>query len=446
MKIPPAEWKRKAVHAGVGLLALTLRWLDWRLAAALALAALLFNLFVMPRIGRGIYRDAGSHRDTGIVAYAGMVLALILLLREKYLPVAAAVWAMMAFGDSAATIAGRLLEGPRLPWNPRKTWTGLLGNWGIGGVGAILVFRFVTARPLEPVAVAILMVGAALYAFLESIQSGLDDNLVAALPTALAILQLGASWASGSPWPPHTFPGVLAAVAVNAIVAAVTWRAGLVSLAGALAGAIVGFLIVLCGGWEDYALLWTFFLLGTVATKWGYVRKSEKGVAQADRGRRGAAHVVANVGVPVALLLLGARPIAFAAALAAALADTIGTEIGGLYGRHPISPTRFRSVPVGTAGGISAAGTLAGLSAAGLMGILAFAMGLVSALGIGIIAAAGLIGSLAESVVHDLGDARGMRLDHDFANGFNTFVGALVALEIAASLEGGALFLPVAGS
>ena len=29
-----AEWKRKAVHAGIGLFALTLRWLDWRVAAA----------------------------------------------------------------------------------------------------------------------------------------------------------------------------------------------------------------------------------------------------------------------------------------------------------------------------------------------------------------------------------------------------------------------------
>src|SRR6266542_3091045 len=75
----------------MGLLALTLRWLDWKAAAAIALAALLFNLFVMPRIGRGIYRDPSRKRDTGIVAYAAMVLLLTLLFLDRDLPIAAAV-------------------------------------------------------------------------------------------------------------------------------------------------------------------------------------------------------------------------------------------------------------------------------------------------------------------------------------------------------------------
>jgi uncharacterized protein (TIGR00297 family) len=430
----------------MGLFAITLRWLDWRVAAAIALAALLFNLFVMPRFGRGIYRNAEKKRDTGIVAYAAMVLVLIVLMRDRFAPVAAAVWAMMAFGDPAATIAGKLLGGPRLPWNREKTWTGTLANWGVAGVSAVVVFRFVTARPLEPAAVAILMVGSAVYAFLESMRTGVDDNLVAALPTALVVLQLGSSWASGPPWPHRTLLEVGAAIAVNLLVAGMTRWFGLVSSSGAVAGAAAGTLIVICGGWGDYAVLWTFFLLGTLATKWGYQHKAQKGIAQADSGRRGALHVVANVGVPVALLLVGARPIAFAAALAAALADTLGTEVGGLYGRHPVSLVRFRAVSVGTPGGVSFPGAMAGLLGAGLLGAAACAVGVVSSLAIGVVAVAGLAGSLAESLVQDLGGERGARLDHEFANAFNTFVGALVALELAASLEKGGLFLPLAGT
>ena len=64
--ITPGEWKRKAVHAATGLFALTFRWLDWRLAAVVAVAALLFNLFVMPRFGRELYRDASRKRDCAI--------------------------------------------------------------------------------------------------------------------------------------------------------------------------------------------------------------------------------------------------------------------------------------------------------------------------------------------------------------------------------------------
>jgi uncharacterized membrane protein len=83
---------------------------------------------------------------------------------------------------------------------------------------------------------------------------------------------------------------------------------------------------------------------------------------------------------------------------------------------------------------------------AGLLGVVACAVGAVSALAIGVVAVAGLAGSLAESLVHDAAGQRGVRLDHEFANAFNTFVGALVALELAASLEKGALFLPLAGT
>jgi uncharacterized protein (TIGR00297 family) len=156
--------------------------------------------------------------------------------------------------------------------------------------------------------------------------------------------------------------------------------------------------------------------------------------------------VVANVGVPVIILLLGVRPVAFVAALAAALADTLGTEIGGLYGSHPFSLWRLRRLPVGAPGAVSAPGSGAGLLGAAVIGSVGYLAGLIPAPAIGIVAVAGLAGSLAESVAHDLGQARGLRLDHDFANAFNTLVGALVALEIALSIEVGALFLPVAGS
>jgi len=443
----PSEWRRKALHAGMGLLALTLRWLDWKAAAAVALGALLFNLFVLPRIGRGLYRDASRTRDTGIVAYAAMVLILIVLFRDRYLPVAAAVWAMMAFGDPAAAVAGGLLGGPPLPWNPQKTWAGALSNWAVGGLGAVLVFRFVTARPLVPAAVAVLVAGAALYAFLESVPSGLDDNLVAAVPTALAVFQLGYQWGDhASGWPGLAAAAILAAVAVNAAVAFATWSMGVVSTSGALAGALAGVVIIVSGGWGAYGVLWTFFLLGTLATRWGYRRKEIQGVAQPDRGRRDASHVLANVGVPAALLLLGVRPVAFAAALAAALADTLGTEIGGLYGDRPFSLLRLSRLPVGAAGAVSSAGVAAGAVGATVVGAVGFLAGLVPAQAIAVIAAAGVAASLAESLARDLARQAGVRLDHDFANAFNTLVGALVALEITLSIEGRGLFLPVAGT
>ena len=442
--ITPGEWKRKAVHAATGLFALTFRWLDWRLAAAVAAAALLFNLFVMPRFGRELYRDASRKRDPGIVAYAVMVLALVLLLRDHYLPIAAAVWAMMAFGDPAAAIAGELLGGARLPWNPGKRWIGLLANWAAGATAAIAVFRFVSARPLELVAVVLLLVGSAVYTFLESVRAGIDDNLVAAIPSALVLIQLG-RWPEAPLVPFHAGSSgrLAAALAVNVAAAVVTGVAGLVAPSGAVAGAIAGFLVLAYGGWAAYALLWLFFAAATAATKWGYAAKRDVGVAQTNRGRRGAAHVAANCLVPVAFLVVGAPAAAFAGALAAALADTLGTEVGTLFGRSPRSPLTFARLAPGTPGAISRAGTAASFAGASAIALAAWLFGWAPRGVVLAVLAGGFLGAMAESVLADLGRRFGFRIDHEFANAFNTFAGGMIALEIALSLEKGGIYWPL---
>jgi uncharacterized protein (TIGR00297 family) len=424
------DWKRRAVHAGFGLFALTLRFLDWRAAAAVAAAALVFNIAVMPRLGRGLYRDAGRRHDAGIVAYPAMVLLLILIFRGPYLPIAAAVWAMMAFGDPAAAVAGKALGGPRLPWNSGKTWVGLLANWAVAGAASNLVFLFVSRREPEPDSVAILMIGAGIYAFLESVKSGVDDNLVAPLPAALAVYQLGMHWPP--PWLFH-LPGrwLLLALGVNVAAALLMGALRIVSRSGAVAGAVAGFVILGFGGWKAYGLLWTFFLLGTLATKLGYRRKAAAGLAQAAAGRRGAANVVANCLVPAAFLLLGVPSLALVAAFGAALADTLGTEVGALYGRRAFSPLTFRPLPAGTPGAISWGGTAASLGGAALIGLAGWRLGLIPLSALWAAVLGGFLGALAESILNRLALRFGCRLDHEFSNALNTLVGGLLALRLA---------------
>ncbi|MEO8349576.1 MAG: DUF92 domain-containing protein [Acidobacteriota bacterium] len=441
--ISASEWKRKAVHAGMGLFALTFRWLDWKAAAALALAALLFNLFVMPRFGRELYRDPSRRFDPGIVAYAAAVLALVLLLGDHYLAIAAAVWAMMAFGDPAAAVAGELVGGPTLPWNRSKRWIGLAANWAAGATASILVFRFVAARPLELVAAVLLVGAAAVYAFLETVRAGIDDNLVAAVPTALVLVALG-RWPEAplAPFYAGSWGRLAVALAVNVVVAIAASVAGVVLRSGAIAGAIAGFFILAYGGWAAYGLLWTFFGVATAATKWGYGMKSAVGVAQADRGRRGAAHVAANCLVPIAFLVLGAPAAAFAGALAAALADTLATEVGTLFGKNPRSPLGFQRVPPGTPGAVSSAGTLAAIGGAAVIALAAWVFGWLPRGLILAVLAGGFLGAIAESLLLDGGWRRVLRPDHEFVNAFNTFVGGLAALEIALSIEAGRLYWP----
>ncbi len=431
MKIPASEWQRKAVHAGMGLFALALRWLTWQQAALCALLALLFNLFVMPRIGRGIYREAAGRRDVGIVAYPAMVLALLLLFRQQ-LDIVAVVWAMMAFGDPAASIAGTLGGGPVLPWNREKTWIGLVANWAVSTFSSVLVLWFYVGHPPQPEIVAVLWIGAALFAFLESVRAGIDDNIVAAVPTALAILSLAAMYPPIWSLPPGSPSGksVLLAAAVNLAVGILAWRLGFLRGSGAVSGAIVGFLVVTFGGWGRYGLLWAFFLIGTLATKLGYRRKKHAGLAESNEGRRSAANVVANCAVPLAFLMLRFPPIAFPAALAAALADTLGTEVGTLRGKRAFSPWTLRPLPVGTPGAVSVPGTLASLLGAALIALAAWPLRVALPGVLWLVVAGGFLGSLAESLLKDLGRRAGFSLDHDFANALNTFAGGLAAVWI----------------
>ena len=119
-----SEVSRQLVHVGMGGFALLLRWLSWTQALALAAAALVFNLFVLPRIAPALYRPGDRERVThGIVFYPFAVLMLIAFFPGRP-DIAAAAWGILAAGDGSATLAGRAIGGARWPWNAEKTVAG----------------------------------------------------------------------------------------------------------------------------------------------------------------------------------------------------------------------------------------------------------------------------------------------------------------------------------
>src|SRR5262249_20905034 len=148
----------------------------------------------------------------------------------------------------------------------------------------------------------------------------------------------------------------------------------------------------------------------------------------------------------------GSRPeaapvlaLALAGSFAAALADTFGTELGSLYGRSPFLISRGKRVTAGTRGAVSLPGLAGGLFGAGLVGTAGAVGGLFGFRLVAVVALAGLLGSIAESLLIDLSARRGISVDHEFCNGFNTLVGAAVALEVSISLAIGRVYVPFAG-
>ncbi len=437
------DLKRKGLHIAMGGFAFLLRYLTWWQAAFLALAALAHNLFVLPRYGRTrFFRGEAKERghDLGIVLYPVSVLLLILLFPNR-LDIVAAAWAFLAFGDGVATIAGKAFgraSGP-LPWNPQKSWAGLLGFIVAGVPMALALFSWTGGWAITPaIALKFLAVGIAL-AVLESLDLGISDNLLVplaggALLYAAQLVDLSRVAAQRGlllerlPW----------ALGVNLAAAGLAYALGTVDLSGVLHGTLLGSVIWLSLGGPGFLILLLFFVLGSAATRLGRRTKEREGTAQEQGGRRGAAHAWANTGAPAIFAVLAfAAPrgnalfqLAFVASLATAAADTLGSEIGQAFGRRTFLITSFRPVPRGTDGAVSLEGTLAGIAGSLLVGLVGWWVGLIGPAGVGIVVVAAFVGTTLESYV-GAASTRMTLVNNEAQNFLNTLVGGLAAILVA---------------
>lgn len=441
-----SETARQLLHVSMGGFALLLRYLHWSAAVALALGAVLFNAFVLPRIAWRLYRPGDRDRSLhGILYYPITVLALLLLFPHD-LALVAGAWGILAAGDGMATLVGRAVGGIRWPWNRDKTVAGTAALWIFGGLaGAALSWwcRDVSAAPRSLAFILCApLAAAAVAAAVETMDVRLDDNLSVGL-TAAATLWLSTlvSPQAIAANAPLLTSRVLIAVAINVIVAWAGRAARTVSLSGAIAGAIIGIVIFTALGWAGWGLLLITFVAASVTSKLGLQRKTLLGIAEERGGRRGPGNAIANTGVAAiaaALVVSTAHPDlaawAFAAALAAGGSDTIASEIGKAWGRTTWLVTSFRRVPPGTSGAMSMEGTAAGIVGALALAAVAIALGIVPYTSLAPIVIAATAGALVESVLGATLEAPGI-VNNDMLNFINTATAAFVAIAFCVRLS-----------
>jgi uncharacterized protein (TIGR00297 family) len=221
---------------------------------------------------------------------------------------------------------------------------------------------------------------------------------------------------------------------------------GTASIQGMLTGVLLALLAIVLGGYGWFALLITFFGLGGLSTKFRYEEKRERGIAEGNEGARGSGNVLANSAVALVAVLafaasgvMGTPPelflLAFAGSVATAMADTLSSEVGGLYD-DPRLVTTLKPVAPGTDGAVTVQGELAGLVGAGIIaGIAAvfFDLGPPATLAI---VAAGFIGMTVDSLLG--ATLEGSTLDNQAVNFLATLAGAVAGAALGIPLVLGA--------
>ena len=172
---------------------------------------------------------------------------------------------------------------------------------------------------------------------------------------------------------------------------------------GGVAALAVG-LAAAAAGWSWAVLLILFFVSSSALSRLRAAAKERRVADVVEKGgRRDAVQVLANGGVYAACAIGAvvvpdpAWRVAALGALAAAAADTWGTEIGTLAAGAPRSIVSGRPLAPGMSGGVTLAGTAAELAGAAFVAAAALAAGWTGTLLAGI--AGGLAGAVGDSVL-----------------------------------------------
>jgi uncharacterized protein (TIGR00297 family) len=225
----------------------------------------------------------------------------------------------------------------------------------------------------------------------------------------------------------HERGRLLMAVSITLAFALLAWLARGVTASGAMAGAVIAFLMAS----RDLRMFWMLLVVFAVTlavTRLRGPQKKQLQVAESENGRS-ASQVMANLGIAgliMAIPAFGAWRILALAALAEASADTTSSEVGTAFPGRTVLISTWRAVSPGTDGGISMNGTVSALFAAGIIAASGVLLGLATTVEAVTVACAGTVGMLADSLLGATLERRG-HLNNDLVNLLGTSSAVLIA-------------------
>jgi uncharacterized protein (TIGR00297 family) len=351
-----------------------------------------FEIFAFP----GDYKEG---RLYGLASFSLAVAGLTIVTLQFGMPpgVFAASTLLLVYGDLSEKMISERTSDPFV-----STAVFVVVAFLAGLLAQGVTTLFIRASFDLPLSVFLASSGALLAALLRSVLFDRDAPLVM-ITVALALwlfadLQLGLDLVQ-----------VAGGLVITLVFGYLSYALETASVTGMLSGVFLALLTIILGDYGWFAVLISFFAVGGLSTKFRYEEKRSRGLEQDNEGARGSGNVLANSAVAL-LAVLGAAAstriglpkllfqFAFTGAIAAAMSDTLSSEIGGLFDATRLITT-LEPVPPGTDGGVTWQGELAGLFGSGIVAAIAVGFFELSLIGAGIIVIAGVAGMTVDSLL-----------------------------------------------
>jgi len=387
--------------------------------------------------------DYEAGRLYGLLGFSLAATGLGLLTAVTGLPTTVFVGTVLlvGFGNLTAVVSESIRSDPFV-----RATAFVLGG-GVAAVSGTAAAAVVLGTPADPLLEAVprfvflAICGGLLAVLLRSALFRQDDPLVMVSVGLLLWLLWSLTGIPGADaGVVVTAERVAVGLAVTLVLGYVSYALETASVAGMVTGVLLALITVVVGGYGWFAVLVSFYAVGSLATKYRYEAKRRRGVAEDNDGARGSGNVLGNAAVAIVatiayaashgdLLAIPAElfALAFAGSLATATSDTLSSEIGGLFDR-PRLITTLEVVDPGTDGGVTWQGELAGVVGASLVAAISVVGVGVTAVGGAVVLVGGVAGMTVDSVLGATleGDAIG----NQAVNLLATLSGAVVAAAV----------------
>ncbi|MBD2654363.1 TIGR00297 family protein [Synechocystis sp. FACHB-383] len=207
---------------------------------------------------------------------------------------------------------------------------------------------------------------------------------------------------------------------------------------------VLGVIIWAALGWQGYLVVLAYFLVGSAVTRIGQAEKEAAGIAEKRSGQRGPENVWGSaLTAAFCALAIAFGPqewqpwlaLGYVASFSTKLSDTTASEVGKAYGKSTFLITTLQPVPRGTEGAVSVEGTVAGFVAGSALAFLGYGLGLITLGGVMFSTLAAFGATNLESVIGATLQNKWPWLTNEVVNGINTFLGAAIAIGMAATAQ-----------